>query len=111
MIQIGKILARDAVLQGVLCHAGESYNLHDPQSLAVAADLERTRILQAAETLRAAGLPWPTVSVGSTPTALSARSYQGITEVRAGVYMFFDLVQAASAYAPWQISRSVCLRR
>ena len=86
--------AGDAILQGVLCHAGESYNLHDPQSLAAAADPERTRILQAAETLRGAGLPCPTVSVGATPTALSARTYQGITEVRAGVYMFFDLVQA-----------------
>ncbi|MES2292328.1 MAG: alanine racemase [Pseudomonadota bacterium] len=94
LIQIGKILASDAILQGVLCHAGESYNLHDPQSLAAAADTERARILQAAESLRGAGLPCPTVSVGATPTALSARTYDGITEVRAGVYMFFDLVQA-----------------
>ena len=94
LIQIGKILAADAILQGVLCHAGESYNLHDPQSLAAAADTERARILQATESLRAAGLPCPTVSVGATPTALSARTYDGITEVRAGVYMFFDLVQA-----------------
>jgi D-serine deaminase-like pyridoxal phosphate-dependent protein len=30
--------------------------------------------------------------VGSTPTALSARSLDGVTEVRAGVYVFFDLV-------------------
>lgn len=94
LIQIGKILADDAILQGVLCHAGESYNLHDPQSLAAAADTERARILQAADSLRGAGLPCPTVSVGATPTALSARAYDGITEVRAGVYMFFDLVQA-----------------
>ena len=94
LIQIGKILSGDAILQGVLCHAGESYNLHDPQSLAAAADTERARILQAAECLRAAGLPCPTVSVGATPTALSARTYDGVTEVRAGVYMFFDLVQA-----------------
>jgi D-serine deaminase-like pyridoxal phosphate-dependent protein len=94
LIRIGKFLAGGAVLQGVLCHAGESYNLHDAQSLAAAADAERARILHAAETLRGAGLPCPTVSVGSTPTALSAKSYDGITEVRAGVYMFFDLVQA-----------------
>jgi D-serine deaminase-like pyridoxal phosphate-dependent protein len=94
LIRIGKILAGDAILQGVLCHAGESYNLHDPQSLAAAADIERARILQAAESLRGAGLPCPTVSVGATPTALSAPTYDGITEVRAGVYMFFDLVQA-----------------
>jgi D-serine deaminase-like pyridoxal phosphate-dependent protein len=32
------------------------------------------------------------VSVGSTPTALSARTLAGVTEVRAGVYVFFDLV-------------------
>src|SRR5215831_7006207 len=32
------------------------------------------------------------VSVGSTPTALSARHLEGVTEVRAGVYVFFDLV-------------------
>jgi D-serine deaminase-like pyridoxal phosphate-dependent protein len=32
------------------------------------------------------------VSVGSTPTALSARDLTGVTEVRAGVYVFFDLV-------------------
>jgi D-serine deaminase-like pyridoxal phosphate-dependent protein len=34
------------------------------------------------------------VSVGSTPTALSATSMDGVTEVRAGVYAFMDLVMA-----------------
>ena len=34
------------------------------------------------------------MSVGSTPTALSAESLEGVTEVRAGVYVFFDLVMA-----------------
>ena len=32
------------------------------------------------------------VSVGSTPTALASTSLHGVTEVRAGVYVFFDLV-------------------
>src|SRR2546427_10255749 len=32
------------------------------------------------------------VSVGSTPTALAASRLDGVTEVRAGVYVFFDLV-------------------
>ena len=95
LIRIGDLLARNgATLRGVMCHSGESYNLHDPAALAAAAELERVRILEAAGTLRAAGHPCPVVSVGSTPTALSARSYNGVTEVRAGVYMFFDLVQA-----------------
>lgn len=95
LIRIGRLLADGgATLQGVMCHSGESYNLHDAGALAAAAESERVRILEAAGTLRAAGLACPVVSVGSTPTALSARSYDGITEVRAGVYMFFDLVQA-----------------
>lgn len=39
-------------------------------------------------------LPCPVVSVGSTPTAHAARDLSGVTEVRAGVYVFFDLVMA-----------------
>jgi D-serine deaminase-like pyridoxal phosphate-dependent protein len=34
------------------------------------------------------------VSVGSTPTAHAARDLSGVTELRAGVYVFFDLVMA-----------------
>jgi D-serine deaminase-like pyridoxal phosphate-dependent protein len=34
------------------------------------------------------------VSVGSSPTAHAADDLAGVTEVRAGVYVFFDLVQA-----------------
>ena len=39
-------------------------------------------------------MPCPGVSVGSTPTALSAQSLDGVTELRAGVYVFQDLFQA-----------------
>ena len=34
------------------------------------------------------------VSIGSTPTAHFAQDLTGVTEVRAGVYTFFDLVMA-----------------
>ncbi|HET7401833.1 MAG TPA: hypothetical protein VFJ62_08635, partial [Usitatibacter sp.] len=36
----------------------------------------------------------PVVSVGSTPTATFAASFDGVSEVRTGVYMFHDLVMA-----------------
>src|SRR5699024_6776516 len=36
----------------------------------------------------------PEVSVGSTPTAHFARNLEGVTEVRAGVFVLFDLVMA-----------------
>jgi D-serine deaminase-like pyridoxal phosphate-dependent protein len=93
MVAIGRILAKDAKLHGILCHAGDSYHRHDPAALEEAAGLERSRIVAAAEVLKAAGIACPVVSVGSTPTALSSRSYEGVTELRAGVYMFFDVVQ------------------
>ncbi|MDR7101613.1 DSD1 family PLP-dependent enzyme [Croceicoccus sp. BE223] len=79
-------------LAGVLTHAGASYDLRDPEALADAAENERLAVVQAAETLRAAGFACPMVSVGSTPTSHFARDLTGVTEVRAGVYMFFDLV-------------------
>jgi D-serine deaminase-like pyridoxal phosphate-dependent protein len=93
LIGIARLLAKDAKFQGILCHAGDSYHLHDPAALEEAASLERSRIAAAAKALRDAGIACPVVSVGSTPTALSSRSYEGVTELRAGVYMFFDLVQ------------------
>jgi D-serine deaminase-like pyridoxal phosphate-dependent protein len=80
------------VLTGVLTHAGGSYACSTPQALQAIAEQERAGCVRAAERLRQAGLPCPVVSVGSTPTALSAVQLAGVTEVRAGVYVFFDLV-------------------
>jgi D-serine deaminase-like pyridoxal phosphate-dependent protein len=48
----------------------------------------------AAKRLRGAGIDCPEVSIGSTPTAHFIDDLTGITEVRAGVYVFFDLVMA-----------------
>jgi D-serine deaminase-like pyridoxal phosphate-dependent protein len=93
LIAIARVLSKDAKFHGILCHAGDSYHLHDPAALEEAAGLERSRMVAAAKALRDAGIACPVVSVGSTPTALSSRSYEGITELRAGVYMFFDVVQ------------------
>lgn len=95
LIDIGRTLHEGGVvLKGVMTHAGASYELNSPEALAAMAEQERSRTVRAAERLRAAGLPCPEVSVGSTPTALSARRLDGVTEVRAGVYVFNDLVMA-----------------
>lgn len=95
LVAIGRTLqAGGAELRGVLTHAGDSYGLHTPDALAEAAEAERAAAAGAATLLRAAGLPCPVVSVGATPTAHFARRLDGVTEVRAGVFMFFDLFQA-----------------
>ena len=79
-------------LGGVMAHAGSSYDFDDPDSLARVAEQERAGTVRAARRIREAGLSCDGVSVGSTPTALSAKHLDGVTEVRAGVYVFFDLV-------------------
>ena len=96
LITIGQLLNQGGptTLGGVMTHAGSSYDLNTPEALQAMAEQERSLCVLAAERLRAAGLPCPNVSVGSTPTALSAQKLQGVTEVRAGVYVFFDLVMA-----------------
>lgn len=94
LVAIGRVLSGDASLRGVLLHAGDSYGLTDPAALKAAAEAERAAAVVAAAILRGAGLPCPVVSVGSTPTARYADNLDGITEVRAGVFMIGDLFQA-----------------
>src|SRR5690606_30028795 len=58
------------------------------------AEQERAAVTAAAARLRAMGHACPIVSLGSTPSVVHARKLDGVTEVRAGVYVFFDLFQA-----------------
>ena len=97
LLDIGRMLHGNgeppgARLGGVMTHAGSSYDLNTPDALAALAEQERAGCVRAAGRLRDADLPCDVVSVGSTPTALAAQHLEGVTEVRAGVYVFFDLV-------------------
>ncbi|WP_231704092.1 alanine racemase [Cochlodiniinecator piscidefendens] len=94
LLTIGRILENAGILRGVLAHAGESYNMEGREAHAACAEQERATTVAAASILRNANLPCPVVSIGSTPTAFAARDLTGITELRAGVYVFFDLVMA-----------------
>jgi len=94
LVAIGQALVDGAELRGVLTHAGASYGARTEQALIDAASQERRAVVEAATTLRNAGLPCPVVSVGSTPTAHYATDLTGVSEVRAGVFVFFDLVMA-----------------
>ena len=91
LIELGRALRN---LRGVMTHAGASYNCRKVSDIEAVAETERASVVKAAQRLRKAGLSAPVVSVGSTPTATYARKLDGVTEVRAGVYVFFDLVMA-----------------
>lgn len=94
LLEVAAALTGGARLAGVMTHAGGSYGCRTEEEREAFAEQERSRCVAAAEALRKAGHPCPIVSVGSTPTALAAKHLDGVTEVRAGVYVFFDLVIA-----------------
>ncbi len=96
LVDIGNLLNSEdgVILGGVLTHAGESYQCKSVDDIRALAEVERDMAARSAEILRQNGLPCPIVSVGSTPTANFAEDLTGITEVRAGVFMFYDLVMA-----------------
>ncbi len=94
LLALARSLAAAHNLRGVLTHAGASYGARTSAELERYAEQERAAAVQAAQAVRAAGHPCPVVSVGSTPTAHFARALDGVTEVRAGVYVFFDLMMA-----------------
>ncbi|WP_353209957.1 alanine racemase [Rhodovarius sp.] len=81
-------------LAGIFTHAGHSYAGRSEEDMRRIAEQERGGAAHAAQALRDAGIAVDIVSLGSSPTALYAQSLAGITEVRAGVYMFGDLFQA-----------------
>ena len=81
-------------LAGVMTHAGASYDCRSRDEFERMAEQERALAVEAAERLRAANLECGIVSVGSTPTLHYARKLDGVTEARAGVYAFGDLVQS-----------------
>ena len=95
VIEIGRALLHGgAELRGVMTHSGGSYRQAGTDALFAAAEAERSAAVSAAAALRSVDLPCAVVSVGSTPTAHFARDLSGVTEVRAGVFVFFDLVMA-----------------
>lgn len=86
-------------LEGVMTHAGHSYALDIPSEIAELAETERRAAVSSADMLRAHGHICATVSIGSTPTLLFAEHLSGVTEARAGIYLFWDLAQ---------LSRGIC---
>jgi D-serine deaminase-like pyridoxal phosphate-dependent protein len=80
-------------LAGVLSHSGHSYAGRSDAQMAEIAEAERAGIVAAATRLREAGHKVAIVSAGASPTAMHARHLEGVTEMRAGVYMMGDLLQ------------------
>ncbi|WP_283134883.1 alanine racemase [Rhizohabitans arisaemae] len=83
-------------LRGVLTHEGHLMTyLGDRTGMDNAGRLVGEVLAGVAGELRAAGHPCEIVSVGSTPGAATAPFVPGVTEARAGTYVFYDGNQVA----------------
>lgn len=75
------------------------------------ADLGREEgelLVQVASHVRQHGIPVDSVSVGSTPTGMSAATVLGVTEIRPGTYVFGDDMQIyAQSCVPSQVALSI----
>jgi D-serine deaminase-like pyridoxal phosphate-dependent protein len=92
LLELGACLGTS--LTGVMTHAGHSYAGRGVREIARIAEAERGAVTRAAGRLREAGHTIDIVSAGSSPTARHAENFAGVTEIRAGVYMFGDLFQS-----------------
>src|SRR5690348_10973972 len=90
LIEIARRLSSGtgARLVGVMTHAGGSYSARTLGEFEDIAERERVGAVTAAERLRTAGFAVDIVSVGSTPTVHYARTLEGMSEARVGVYAF-----------------------
>lgn len=91
IVEIARTLGGN--FRGIMAHAGHSYATDDIETVRKVARDEVGAAVNAADQVRAAGIAVESVSIGSTPTVLHAESLAGITEVRAGIYMVWDLCQ------------------
>ena len=94
LCEIGKCLNDAGLFRGVMSHAGESYGLSNHKDLVKCAKNEVEQTLCAVSILKDASIECELVTIGSTPTVLSDFQNNDITELRAGVFVFFDLVQS-----------------
>jgi len=91
LLEIAELLGEQ--FHGIMSHAGHSYSTDKISRVKEIAQAEIGAAVGAAERLRRAGIAVEIVSIGSTPTVLHADDFRGITEVRAGIYLFNDLSQ------------------
>ncbi len=95
-------------MDGITTHRSAFFPDHGGRPVAELGKQEGEIMVALAEQLRAAGIPIREVTCGSTPTAIAAAAVPGITEVRAGTYVFGDLIMAGvGAIARDDISLSI----
>ena len=85
---------KHVVLKGIFSHEGHTYKAASIADCCEKAQTAYAKTVRAAEIIRGMGVELDTVSVGATPSVMHMQSFPGITELRLGTYIFFDVGQS-----------------
>jgi len=80
-------------LEGIFTHAGHSYAAQSETEIKQIAQKEAEVVLESVKICESIGIDIPNRSIGSTPTFKIAGKIAGITEIRPGNAVFFDMIQ------------------
>ena len=96
LVALGRAIlaSKHAVLKGIFSHEGHTYKADDPEDCRRKARTAYERTVRAADILRSMGADIDTVSIGATPSVMQGDWYEGVTELRLGTYIFFDVGQS-----------------
>ena len=78
---------------GLLSHAGHAYAAGSPDEIRLIAEDERRQLLHITERLTQSSIAVREISAGCTPAALASPTFEGLTELRPGNYVFLDGTQ------------------
>ena len=77
-------------LRGLMTHEGSVYEASDASDLVARSLACATMMVQAADAVRASGLPIDVVSMGASASFRSVIGFPGVTQIRPGRYAFND---------------------
>lgn len=76
--------------EGLLTHEGHAQMAGTPEQVRSTSRSAGEMMAHTAELIRRAGVDVPVISVGSTVTAKITSMVEGVTEIRPGIYAFYD---------------------
>lgn len=88
------------ILDGVFTHGGQVYHAKDKEDLKRKALEEAEGVIKAKKILEDKGIKIKTVSIGSTPSVKISGKVKGVTEIRPGNYVFYDMKQVLLGTVP-----------
>ncbi|NNF81137.1 MAG: alanine racemase, partial [Flavobacteriaceae bacterium] len=84
--------ANNLNLKGFLGHAGQTYNCRDPKQIEAVHQEAKSKLVMLTQSFL---LDYPGIiaSYGDTPSSSICKDFDGITEIRPGNFVFYDLMQ------------------